>query len=208
MKVKTLLLLSISFLGFNFSFGQNYETDSVGWELQKQAYKIQLENDGLLNETQINQRIVDFDRKREAYFLKKESARLKKISKESKARAQSQKKQQNSPLLDEKQLHSDYSNVIEKMVSFQNSSKQKEIQYKLNKSDELFVNIEGTVKSGIILIQIIDSKNKLHGEVEIERDFNGFFHRVIKNPNDGDWRVLLKPQNAEGEISVIFASKP
>ncbi len=108
-------------------------------------------------------------------------------------------------------------NLVHKniMLSGQDS-KNRTIKLKVIHESTLFFNINCTINSGSVLIEVFDPKGQKEGELSLEhgkesatKTKNGFsgstsgsLNKIINEPEAGDWEVKVKPKKSKGHIFI------
>ncbi|WP_353779456.1 hypothetical protein [Winogradskyella sp. 3972H.M.0a.05] len=98
-------------------------------------------------------------------------------------------------------------------IEFNGSSDVEEIKVEVSDDTEnMSLNVNGTIKSGYLTVEIYDPKGKKHGNFSIESQLKssskkkelvcGQMQKIIEDPMKGDWVVKLIPKDVSGEISI------
>ena len=100
-----------------------------------------------------------------------------------------------------------------------NDSKSKSINIKITEKHTLFFNINGSIKSGNVLIEILNPDGKREGELSLQHpkesvqktDTNfsegtsGSINKTINAPEIGEWTVKITPIKSIGNIHISVA---
>ena len=104
---------------------------------------------------------------------------------------------------------------IRRTISFSKESKPETVVLDVSKKTNVFnINIDGRISDGLLVVEIRNPKNVIQGEFKIntqlsadyEEDVMARINKQIKNPEAGEWKVLLKPTKAEGRVMIVTES--
>lgn len=239
-------------------------TDSA-WQIQKEAFKKQLESMGL-SEKEINQKVQEFEKQKPA-LMERIKVEMKMVGKqlqlseiqrkmaekqmeevnkklnspEFKKRMEEVNKRLNSPefqkkmaevqqkmaevqrKLAEKQAKmaeawkKSVKNLVHKNIILSgNDSKNRIVKIKVIHENTLFFNINCTINSGSVLIEVFDPKGQKEGELSLEHreksaakkgtrisgSTSGSLNKIINAPEKGEWEVKVKPKKSNGHIYI------
>lgn len=101
---------------------------------------------------------------------------------------------------------------LTRSISFENDSKSREISIDIQPGTKRFdVNIKSRVLQGGLTLEIYDENNKKRGFFKIRRQIDsefdsevttGNFNKSITDPSPGEWKVMIIPAKATGEVFI------
>lgn len=104
---------------------------------------------------------------------------------------------------------------IHRNIDLKNESQTKEVKIEMNEKECRFnLRINSLVRGGEVTIEIYNPNGKKQGNFsvgcEIQSDHaqetvNGLITKLIDNPELGDWKIKIIPENAVGKVSIEFS---
>jgi hypothetical protein len=100
---------------------------------------------------------------------------------------------------------------LEREISLKNDSKTEEITITIEQGTKLFeLMINSSIKSGKLTIEIFDPSGTKQGNFSVETQLGsdkneqvvGNFHKSLKEPQSGNWRIKIIPVMANGLLSI------
>jgi len=107
-------------------------------------------------------------------------------------------------------------NMFATTVKLEGESGKKEVVIVVEEENPfLHLNINGSVKTGSVRVEIIDPSGKRQGSFTIENSDNGngemvnsSINKNIKNPSTGKWKIQVTSEKATGNIYVSSMQMP
>ena len=282
MKKSAMLFLFIAFLNGCFLFGQvpkdtlkednvypqfyGYFSAEESWQLHKEAYKKQMEAQGI-SEKEIKKRMLEYEKQKEealerikkqkslaekqrqlaevqrqeaeiqrkeaavqrqkAAILRQKAQEQRKLADQQRQLAEAQRKLaavQRQKAFEQRKLAEEWRKSIKKIhrenITFsKNKSEVASIPIEVNKKNTLFFNINGSISSGNMIIEIFNPNGKKEGELSLEHrkkstsqtgvkysdNTSGSLNKTINSPEIGDWLVKITAEKAESNVNISVA---
>ncbi|GHN01704.1 hypothetical protein WSM22_31930 [Cytophagales bacterium WSM2-2] len=103
---------------------------------------------------------------------------------------------------------------LERTVTLENDSKAEDVVISVEKETESFeLVISSSVMAGKLSIEILDPSGNKQGNFSVDAQLatekqervTGNFHKSLKEPQSGNWKIKIMPTAAKGQIKIQTA---